>query len=50
MPPGRWVGFALIWFALAVFTGDALRRGRRSSQQAQATDEESVRMSDTGRS
>jgi chloramphenicol-sensitive protein RarD len=51
MPPGRWVGFALIWFALAVFTGDALRRARRNSQQAQVTDdEESVRMSDTGRS
>jgi len=50
MPPARWVGFALIWFALAVFTGDALRRARRNSQQAQATDEESVRMSDSGRS
>jgi len=50
MPPGRWVGFALIWFALAVFTADALRRARRNSQQAQATDEEGVRMSDTGRS
>jgi len=28
MPVGRWVGFALIWLALVVFTGDALRRAR----------------------
>jgi chloramphenicol-sensitive protein RarD len=26
MPPGRWIGFGLIWLALAVFTLDALRR------------------------
>ncbi|WP_328355692.1 EamA family transporter RarD [Mycobacterium sp. NBC_00419] len=26
MPTARWVGFALIWVALAVFSGDALRR------------------------
>ena len=26
MPVGRWLGFALIWLALVVFTGDALRR------------------------
>jgi chloramphenicol-sensitive protein RarD len=30
MPPARWVGFALIWLALLVFSGDALRRARRS--------------------
>ncbi|MFC9999191.1 EamA family transporter RarD [Nocardia sp. NPDC127526] len=30
MPPSRWAGFALIWLALAVFTGDALRRSRRA--------------------
>lgn len=29
MPPARWVGFGLIWFALAVFSADALRRARR---------------------
>ncbi len=29
MPPGRWVGFALVWLALAVFTWDALRERRR---------------------
>jgi chloramphenicol-sensitive protein RarD len=28
MPPARWLGFALIWVALAVFTADAVRRGR----------------------
>ncbi len=26
MPVGRWIGFGLIWLALAVFTVDALRR------------------------
>ncbi|KAA0111838.1 EamA family transporter RarD [Mycolicibacterium sp. P1-5] len=30
MPPARWVGFALIWLALLVFSGDALRRARRA--------------------
>jgi chloramphenicol-sensitive protein RarD len=28
MPPARWLGFALIWLALAVFTADAWRRAR----------------------
>lgn len=28
MPAGRWAGFLLIWLALAVFTGDAVRRSR----------------------
>jgi chloramphenicol-sensitive protein RarD len=36
MPPARWVGFALIWVALLVFSGDALRRNRRV-RQAPAT-------------
>ena len=31
MPPARWFGFALIWCALAVFTGDAIVRTRRSA-------------------
>lgn len=31
MPPARWVGFALIWVALLVFSGDALRRARQSA-------------------
>jgi len=29
LPPGRLVGFALVWLALAVFTADLLRRNRR---------------------
>jgi chloramphenicol-sensitive protein RarD len=28
MPPPRWIGFCLIWLALAVFSTDALRRAR----------------------
>ncbi|MGK2874270.1 MAG: EamA family transporter RarD [Nocardioides sp.] len=28
MPIGRWVGFGLVWLALAIFTVDALRAGR----------------------
>ena len=32
MPAGRWAGFVLIWIALAVFTGDAVRRARISSR------------------
>ena len=34
MPVGRWLGFALIWLALAVFTGDALRRARVDRRRA----------------
>ena len=29
MPPLRWLGFALIWIALAIFSTDALSRARR---------------------
>ncbi|KRB80530.1 protein rarD [Nocardioides sp. Root190] len=29
MPPGRWVGFTLVWLALAIFTFEALRHRRR---------------------
>jgi chloramphenicol-sensitive protein RarD len=46
MPLGRWLGFALIWLALVVFTVDALWRARRNSQQALRTVEESVRLPD----
>jgi chloramphenicol-sensitive protein RarD len=46
MPVGRWLGFALIWVALVVFTADALWRGRRGSPEAAATSEESVRSPD----
>jgi chloramphenicol-sensitive protein RarD len=31
MPPARWLGFALIWLALLVFSIDALRRTRTAS-------------------
>jgi chloramphenicol-sensitive protein RarD len=36
MPPARWLGFALIWLALLVFSADALRRARvdRASRQS----------------
>ncbi|MFD3721576.1 EamA family transporter RarD [Streptomyces sp. NPDC058674] len=30
MPPERWVGFSLVWAALALLTWDALRNARRS--------------------
>jgi chloramphenicol-sensitive protein RarD len=30
MPPARWAGFALVWAALTVMTGDALRNARRT--------------------
>ena len=28
MPPARWLGFALIWLALLVFSADAFWRAR----------------------
>ncbi len=28
MPPERWAGFALVWLALLLLTGDALRSAR----------------------
>lgn len=31
MPVYRWVGFALVWLALIVFTADALRQARRAA-------------------
>ena len=34
MPPARWLGFALIWLALAVFTVDAVRRARHDRRTA----------------
>ncbi len=30
MPPSRWVGFAVVWLALCVFTWDSLRAARAS--------------------
>ncbi|OBI84297.1 EamA family transporter RarD [Mycobacterium sp. E740] len=32
MPPGRWLGFALIWLALLVFSVDALRQQRFAAE------------------
>ena len=29
MPPERWIGFGLVWIALAVFTADAVHSSRR---------------------
>ena len=37
MPVGRWLGFALIWMALVVFTGDALRRARVDRAEFQSS-------------
>jgi chloramphenicol-sensitive protein RarD len=31
MPPARWLGFAMIWVALAVFSADALVRARKTA-------------------
>jgi chloramphenicol-sensitive protein RarD len=33
MPAGRWVGFVLVWGALAIFTFDSIRHQRRSSRR-----------------
>ena len=33
MPPSRWVGFALIWVALAIISTDAVRQTRRKRRQ-----------------
>ena len=35
MSPIRWAGFAMIWVALAVFSGDALRRTRADRMSRQ---------------
>ena len=29
MPPGRWIGFALVWLAISIFTWEAVRHRRR---------------------
>ncbi|MCB0933689.1 MAG: EamA family transporter RarD [Mycobacterium sp.] len=36
MPPARWLGFGLIWTALAIFSFDALSRGYRSRTRVPA--------------
>jgi chloramphenicol-sensitive protein RarD len=38
MPPGRWIGFGLVWLALSAFTFDALQwRRRQLARPAQST-------------
>jgi chloramphenicol-sensitive protein RarD len=38
VPPSRWVGFGIVWAALAVLTADAVRQSRRASaRRASAT-------------
>ena len=34
MSTGRWIGFALVWMALAIFTVESLRHRRRSLRLA----------------
>ncbi len=36
MPPTRWIGFVLVWIALAVFTMDLVRAGRARAKVAVA--------------
>ncbi len=38
LPPERLVGFVLVWIAVAIFTADAVARGRRMSRIARAID------------
>lgn len=38
-PPLKWAAFGLIWVAIAVFTGDALRQNRRGRRTARAAAE-----------
>jgi chloramphenicol-sensitive protein RarD len=45
MPPARWVGFALIWVALAVFTVDAVRRTRADRSSAPTSPAQTLRSS-----
>jgi chloramphenicol-sensitive protein RarD len=34
MPAGRWIGFALVWVALAIFTLDLVRQRRPGTRMA----------------
>ncbi len=43
MPPGRWVGFGLVWVALVVFTADLVRAGRRRRAPAAQAAGQAVR-------
>jgi chloramphenicol-sensitive protein RarD len=37
MPPARWIGFAIVWVALAILSFDGLRHGTRQRAAALAT-------------
>lgn len=41
MPPARWVGFGLVWLALAVFTADLVQHTRVRAADEHATPVES---------
>ncbi|GGK65857.1 EamA family transporter RarD [Nocardia camponoti] len=43
MPASRWIGFALIWAGLAVFTTDAIVRGRRAATVTAVAEPDPVR-------
>ncbi|WP_327088090.1 EamA family transporter RarD [Nonomuraea sp. NBC_01738] len=38
MPPSRWIGFSIVWLALAIFTYDSLRTARRTRKSARTLD------------
>lgn len=42
VPPSRWVGFGLVWLALAVLTVDSLRSAQQRSRRAAQSDAEPV--------
>lgn len=42
MPPGRWIGFAIVWVALALFTWDAFAQRRAPRPASEAEDVVSV--------
>ncbi|MGE2719932.1 EamA family transporter RarD [Mycolicibacterium celeriflavum] len=37
MPPARWLGFAMIWLALLIFSADAVRRSRAERELCEST-------------
>lgn len=43
MPPGRWIGFALVWVALTVLTADMLRELRRRKVARRSATVDTVR-------
>jgi chloramphenicol-sensitive protein RarD len=42
VPPARWVGFGLVWLALAILTTDSLRAARRGARQLPVAEPELV--------